>query len=191
MNNANGPLNFSNYSQNCASCKTLQIFVSHDGRPLKSCKTCRDNGRTTYDLDEHYDTHEEFTETVSSLLKQHDDHKFNLAAQSLKIRTALSANILFIETDVSMATLCTNCHDGAPREMTKSNSASSVQTERDPLCIQRYKYVIRLPKEFFDCHGQLHIILSKDNGSAVIVYEHRCQLKHHKFHVTDEVRSSI
>ncbi|KAK9351069.1 hypothetical protein V1523DRAFT_41775 [Lipomyces doorenjongii] len=56
MNNANIRLNFSNYSQKCTSCRTLvrrdtlqelqQMFVSHDGRPLKSCKTCRDNVST-------------------------------------------------------------------------------------------------------------------------------------------------
>ncbi|KAK9371487.1 uncharacterized protein V1513DRAFT_386716, partial [Lipomyces chichibuensis] len=46
--------------------------------------------RTNYDLDEHYDTHEEFIVAVSSFLEQHDDHKFNLEAQSLRIRTDVS-----------------------------------------------------------------------------------------------------
>ncbi|KAK9334609.1 hypothetical protein V1521DRAFT_166352, partial [Lipomyces starkeyi] len=131
MNNANIRLNLSNYSQKCTSCRTSvrrdtlqelqQMFVSHDGRPLKSCKTCRDNRalksggrpitRTSYDLDGHYDTHDEFIEGVSSFLEQHDDHKFDLAAQSMRIRAVLSTNT-FVETDVSM-TDCAQTGDRA------------------------------------------------------------------------------
>ncbi|KAK9246083.1 hypothetical protein V1506DRAFT_553367 [Lipomyces tetrasporus] len=173
------------------------MFVSHDGRLLKSCKTCCEpvtipTTRTSYDLDDHYATREEFIEAVSSLLEQHDDHKFNLAAQSLRIRAAPSAN-MYIETDVSMATCaqieidifdctgyyiqsrrCTERNDEIKFSFTCSRSTER-QTERDPLGIQRYT----IPKEFFDCHGQLHIILSKDNGSAVIVYDHKAIA--HKF----------
>ncbi|KAK9376805.1 uncharacterized protein V1513DRAFT_456766 [Lipomyces chichibuensis] len=60
--------------------------------------------------------------------------------------------------------------------------STECETERDPLKIQRYT----IPKEFFDCHCQLYIILSKDNGSAVRVYDHRGHLETPKFHVTDE-----
>ncbi|ODQ69016.1 hypothetical protein LIPSTDRAFT_76513 [Lipomyces starkeyi NRRL Y-11557] len=238
MNNANIRLNLSNYSQKCTSCRTLvrrdtlqelqQMFVSHDGRPLKSCKTCRDNRalksggrpitRTSYDLDgRHYDTHDEFIEGVPSFLEQHDDHKFDLAAQSMRIRAALSTNT-FVETDVSM-TDCAQTGDRAlqtraamllrndifdctgyyfqSRRCTEKNDeikfsltccrSTERETERDPLKIQRYT----IAKEFFDCQGLLHIIISKDNGSAVIVYEHRGNTETPKFHVTDEVRSYI
>ncbi|KAK9363398.1 hypothetical protein V1504DRAFT_437910 [Lipomyces starkeyi] len=211
MNKTNSPLNFSNYSQKCASCRTLvrrdtlqelqQMFVSHDGRPLKSCKTCRDNRalksggrpttRTSYDLDEHFDTHEEFIEAVSSFLEQHDDYKFNLAAQSLRIRAALSAN-MFIETDVSRASYkiamllrndifdctgyyfksrrCSERNDEIKFSFTCSRSTER-ETERVPLRIQRYTNMI--------------------TGSAVIVYDHRGHTETPKFHVTDEVRSYI
>ncbi|KAK9343550.1 hypothetical protein V1522DRAFT_230907 [Lipomyces starkeyi] len=237
MNNAKVPLNLSSYSQKCTSCRTLvrrdtlqelqQMFVSHDGRPLKSCKTCRDNRalksggratkRTSYDLDEHYDTHEEFIEALSSFLEQHDDHKFDFAAQSLRIRATLSAN-MFIESEVSVATCaqtgdrdlqtqvamqlrndvfdctgyyfqsrrCIERNDDFKFSFTCSRSTER-ETERDPLTIQRYT----IPKEFFDCHGQLHITLSKDNGSAVIVYDHRGHTETSKFHMTDEVRRYI
>ncbi|KAK9371881.1 uncharacterized protein V1513DRAFT_461019 [Lipomyces chichibuensis] len=217
VNNANGPLYFSNYSQKCASCRTLvrrdtlqelqQMFVSHDGRPLKSCKTCRDKRalksggtpttRTNYDLDEHYDTHEEFIEAVSSFLEQHDDHKFNLEAHSLRIRAALSANI---ETDVSTATRA-QTGDRALQTRVAMLLRNDIfdctgyyfQSRR---CTERngeikFSFTCSLPKEFFDCHGQLHIMLSKDDGSAVIVYDHIGHPETPKFHVTDEVRNYI
>ncbi|KAK9235202.1 hypothetical protein V1525DRAFT_283041 [Lipomyces kononenkoae] len=237
MNNANIRLNFSNYSQKCTSCRTLvrrdtlqelqQMFESHDGRPLKSCKTCRDNRasksggrpmkRTGYDLDGHYDTHDEFIECLSSFLEQHDDHKFDLATQSLRIRAALSTNT-FVDMDVSM-TGCAQTDDSAlqkraamllrndifdctgyyfqSRRSTERNDeikfsftcsrSTERETERDPLKIQRYT----IAKEFFDCQGLLHITISKDNGSVVIVYDHRGHTETPKFHVTDEVRSYI
>ncbi|KAK9311507.1 hypothetical protein V1524DRAFT_418945 [Lipomyces starkeyi] len=215
MNNPKGPLNLSNYSQKCNSCRTL------------SCKTCRDNKasksggrsttRTSYDLDEQYDTHEEFIEAVSSFLEQRDDHKFDLAAQSLRIRATLTAN-MFIETDVSMAMCaktgdmalqtrvamqlrndifdCTGYYFQSRRCIERNDEikfsftcsrSTECETQRDPLTIQRYA----VPEEFFDCHGQLHIILSKDNGSAVIAYDHRGHTETPKFHMTDEVRRYI
>ncbi|KAJ8099080.1 hypothetical protein POJ06DRAFT_282218 [Lipomyces tetrasporus] len=183
--------------QKCASCRTLvsrdtlqelqQMFVSHDGRPLKSCKTRslksggRPTTRTSYDLDDHYATREGFIEAVSSLLEQHDDHKFNLAAQSLRIRAAPSAN-MYIETDVSMATCaqieidifdctgyyiqsrrCTERNDEIKFSFTCSRSTER-QTERDPLGIQRY---------------------------TIIVYDHKGHTETPKFHVTDEIYQNL
>ncbi|KAK9252086.1 hypothetical protein V1507DRAFT_481925 [Lipomyces tetrasporus] len=162
------------------------MFVSHDGRPLKSCKTrCEPvtipTTRTSYDLDDHYATREGFIEAVSSLLEQHDDHKFNLAAQSLRIRAAPSAN-MYIETDVSMATCaqieidifdctgyyiqsrrCTERNDEIKFSFTCSRSTER-QTERDPLGIQRY---------------------------TIIVYDHKGHTETPKFHVTDEIYQNL
>ncbi|KAK9334221.1 hypothetical protein V1521DRAFT_451010, partial [Lipomyces starkeyi] len=81
---------------------------------------------------------------------------------------------------------CTEKNDEIKFSFTCSRSTER-ETERDPLKIQRYT----IAKEFFDCRGLLHIIISKDNGSAVIVYEHRGHTETPKFHVTDEVRSYI
>ncbi|KAK9357208.1 hypothetical protein V1504DRAFT_472255 [Lipomyces starkeyi] len=80
---------------------------------------------------------------------------------------------------------CSERNDEIKFSFTCSRSTER-ETERDPLRIQRYT----IPKEFY-CHGLLHIILSKDNGSAVIVYDHRGHTETPKFHVTDEVRSYI
>ncbi|KAK9237122.1 hypothetical protein V1525DRAFT_405034 [Lipomyces kononenkoae] len=105
------------------------------GHPV-ACKTCRDNkalksgGRPTkrisYDLDEHYDTHEEFIGALSSFLEQHDDNKFDLAAESLKIRAALTANIL-IETDVSFA-ICAQLVTGLCRHESQCCSGMTFST---------------------------------------------------------------
>ncbi|KAK9250922.1 hypothetical protein V1507DRAFT_499713 [Lipomyces tetrasporus] len=194
MNNANSPLNFSNYSQKCASCRTLvRRDTLQEIQQMVRCKTCRDNWwaggrpttRTSYDLDDHYATHEEFIEGVSSFLEQLDDH-------SLRIRAALSAN-MFIETDVSMAT-CAQTGDRALQTRVAMMLRNDIfdctgyyfQSRR---CTERndeikFSFTCSLPKEFFDCHGQLHIILSKDTGQ-------QGHTETPKFHVTDEVRSYI
>ncbi|KAK9238969.1 hypothetical protein V1525DRAFT_439025 [Lipomyces kononenkoae] len=157
------------------------------GRPMK---------RTGYDLDEHYDTHDEFIEGLSSFLEQHDDHKFDLATQSLRIRAALSIcrdgrlhhglNDIFDCTGYYFQSRrCTEKNDEIKFSFTCSRSTER-ETERDPLKIQRYTST-----SFFDCKGLLHITISKDNGSVVIVYDHRGHTETPKFHVTDEVRSYI
>ncbi|KAK9357329.1 hypothetical protein V1504DRAFT_442879 [Lipomyces starkeyi] len=79
---------------------------------------------------------------------------------------------------------CSERNDEIKFSFTCSRSTER-ETERDPLNSAIHKY------EFFDCHGLLHVILSKDNGSAVIVYDHRGHTETPKFHVTDEVRSYI
>ncbi|KAK9350924.1 hypothetical protein V1523DRAFT_398805 [Lipomyces doorenjongii] len=78
----------------------------------------------------------------------------------------------------------TSGHDGAPRQRMKLNSDSTVHF---PLNTKLNEMLEKfsdtqvgnpilhkvVPKEFFDCHGLLHIILSKDDGSPVILYNHR------------------
>ncbi|KAK9236685.1 hypothetical protein V1525DRAFT_389238 [Lipomyces kononenkoae] len=54
-----------------------------------------------FDLDACYDTHEEFVEAVSAFLKQHDDHKYDLTAQPLKIKATLSSTFC-IDNNVSI-----------------------------------------------------------------------------------------
>ncbi|KAK9481964.1 hypothetical protein V1527DRAFT_499439 [Lipomyces starkeyi] len=174
MNNTNSRLNLSNYSQKCTSCRTT---VRRDTlQELEQIPT----KRTSYDLDEHYDTHEEFIEAVSLFLEHHDDHKFDLAAESLKIRAALSENMA-LQTRVAMLLRndifdCTGYYFQSQRrnQIQLANTTPNVVAE-----------------EFFDSHGQLHIIFSKGNGSAAIEYDHRSHTETPKFHMTDEVRRYI
>ncbi|KAK9342189.1 hypothetical protein V1522DRAFT_438995 [Lipomyces starkeyi] len=46
-------------------------------------------------------------------------------------------------------------------------------------------------KEFFDCHGELHINFSKSNLSLTILYDHKGHVETPKFHVTEEVQKYI
>ncbi|KAJ8100202.1 hypothetical protein POJ06DRAFT_295299 [Lipomyces tetrasporus] len=203
MDQSEVALKDSNYCRKCASCRTWircealhvlqQMFVSIDGQPLKSCKRCRDNvtdsekpnrgpKRAGFDLDEYYETHEEFVEP-------HDNHKFDAALQSLRIEATLSSTFL-IENDISVAIThkaetasyrndmfdCTGYYfhlrrikrpDGRRFNLSCSRSIEP-KTERDPLSIRRYTAA----KEFFECQGELHISFSKVNESAMVVYEH-------------------
>ncbi|KAK9372947.1 uncharacterized protein V1513DRAFT_450598, partial [Lipomyces chichibuensis] len=118
---------------------------------MKSCKICRDKRalksggtpmtRTNYDLDEHYDTHEEFIEA------------FILEAQSLRIRAAQLANILFNETIFYLMRRindifdCTGYYFQSQRYTERNGEikfsftcsrSTERETERDPLRIQRY-----------------------------------------------------
>ncbi|KAK9384191.1 hypothetical protein V1515DRAFT_446855 [Lipomyces mesembrius] len=53
--------------------------------------------------------------------------------------------------------------------------------------LQRYTTA----KEFFDCHGELHISLSKSNRSATIIYDHKCHAETPKFRITEEIQQYI
>ncbi|KAK9427486.1 hypothetical protein V1505DRAFT_35291 [Lipomyces doorenjongii] len=46
-------------------------------------------------------------------------------------------------------------------------------------------------KEFFDCHGELHISFSKSNRSATIIYDHKCHAETPKFRITEEIQQYI
>ncbi|KAK9235732.1 hypothetical protein V1525DRAFT_320589, partial [Lipomyces kononenkoae] len=112
----------SKYCRKCASCRSWircetlqglhQMFVGIDGKPLKSCQRCRDNRaakkqtegsqRAGFDLDECYETHEDFIEAVSSFMEQRDNHEFNAATHNLKMKVTLTSTFL-IENDISVA----------------------------------------------------------------------------------------
>ncbi|ODQ68768.1 hypothetical protein LIPSTDRAFT_76768 [Lipomyces starkeyi NRRL Y-11557] len=59
--------------------------------------------------------------------------------------------------------------------------------ERDPSTIQRYT----AQKEYFECHGELHISFSQANESATLIYEHIGHTESRRFHMTDEIRNYI
>ncbi|KAK9373817.1 uncharacterized protein V1513DRAFT_447650 [Lipomyces chichibuensis] len=139
----------SEYCRKCTSCRTWvrcetlqelqQMFVSLDGQPLRSCKKCRENRaaksqsrgskRAGYDHDECYETHDEFIEALSSFLEQHDNHKFDAAAQSLKVKTTLTSTFV-IGNDISVA----NCAQGGDLDLQK-------------------RAVMLLRNDMFDCTG--------------------------------------
>ncbi|KAK9432647.1 hypothetical protein V1505DRAFT_413521 [Lipomyces doorenjongii] len=93
----------SKYCRKCVSCRSWircetlhglqKMFVSIDGKPLKSCQRCRDNC---------YETHVAFCEAGSSFLEQHDNHKFD-AAVHLRLKVTLTSTFS-IENDISVAT---------------------------------------------------------------------------------------
>ncbi|KAK9481453.1 hypothetical protein V1527DRAFT_493571 [Lipomyces starkeyi] len=225
----------SHYCRRCSSCRTWtrcktieelqQVFSGLDGRPVKSCQTCRANKttktkdapfkRTGFDLDEYYQTHEDFIESVSSFLELNDNHITDVGFQSLRIKATLAPDLL-IENDMSM-TCCAQDTDlqrravillrndmfdcsgyffhlrkvnerkyGPKFHLTCSRSVER-KTERDPLSVKRYTE----SKEFFNCRGELHISFSKSNGSAIMIYEHCRHPKPDKFHMTPAVESYI
>ncbi|KAK9357402.1 hypothetical protein V1504DRAFT_71230 [Lipomyces starkeyi] len=65
--------------------------------------------------------------------------------------------------------------------------SSEAKLERDPSRVQRYT----VPKEVFDCQGELRITMSKVYESITMVYEHKCHMETDKFHMTEEVRNYI
>ncbi|KAK9372454.1 uncharacterized protein V1513DRAFT_238637 [Lipomyces chichibuensis] len=46
-------------------------------------------------------------------------------------------------------------------------------------------------KDFFDCHGELHISFSKSNRSETIIYDHKCHAETPKFPITEEIQQYI
>ncbi|KAK9243323.1 hypothetical protein V1506DRAFT_555486 [Lipomyces tetrasporus] len=202
-----------NYCRKCASCRSWircetlqglqQMFVSFDGKPLKSCQNRAAKSKSEeleFDLDECYETHEDFVEGVSSFMEQHDNHKFDAAVQSLRMKVTLTSTFL-IENDISVAT----CAQSGDQELQRRaamirndmfarfnlSCSRSIErkTERNPLSIQRYTAA----KEFrvFECHGELHISFSKANKSAIIIYEHNGHIEMPEFHMTAEVPNYI
>ncbi|KAJ8098596.1 hypothetical protein POJ06DRAFT_282574 [Lipomyces tetrasporus] len=181
------------------------MFVSFDGKPLKSCQKCRDN-ELDFDLDECYETHEDFVEGVSSFMEQHDNHKFDAAVQSLRMKVTLTSTFL-IENDISVATCAqsgdqelqrraamirNDIPDGARFNLSCSRSIER-KTERNPLSIQRYtdmaakEFFSQHIASFFECHGELHISFSKANESAIIIYEHNGHIEMPELHMTAEL----
>ncbi|ODQ71000.1 hypothetical protein LIPSTDRAFT_5043 [Lipomyces starkeyi NRRL Y-11557] len=111
----------SQYSQKCASCRTLiccatfeelqGLFIGKGGKSVKSRKNCRANAKSkvpgpkAYDLDQEVESHEDFMEVVSSFLEQRDSHIFDPEAKSFTFRITLTG-FFVLENDVSVAT-CT------------------------------------------------------------------------------------
>ncbi|KAJ8100274.1 hypothetical protein POJ06DRAFT_281389 [Lipomyces tetrasporus] len=211
-------LHDSNYSQKCVSCGTLvccetfqelqKMFITADGRPAKTCKRCRDNAtkrRSSFDLDEQFENHDEFIEIISSFMEQRDGHIFDPDAHSVRFRATL-ADCFVIENDASKRAIkclrndlfdCTGYYfhlrrcnervDGPGFSLTCSRSNERRTGERDPSSVQRYTTA----KEFFDCHGELHISFSKSNLSATIIYDHKCHAETPKFRITEEIQQYI
>ncbi|KAK9349764.1 hypothetical protein V1523DRAFT_356486 [Lipomyces doorenjongii] len=235
MESSQAFLRGSEYCQKCASCRTLvccatfqgvqQMFVGNGGKSVKSCKNCRDNAKTkvreqkdaSYNLDEQFETHEDFIEVVSSFLERHDKHIFSPEMESLKLRVTLSESFV-LGNDVSVA-LCAQTEDrelqikaashlrndifdcsgyyfhlrrckervNGPEFILTCARSQERKTERDPETVQRYTTA----KEFFACHGELRIAFLKANPTAIITYDHKCHTETPKFHVTEEVQRYI
>ncbi|KAK9259659.1 hypothetical protein V1519DRAFT_469134 [Lipomyces tetrasporus] len=196
------------------------MFVGNGGKSVKSCKNCRDNAKAkvreqedaSYNLDEHFESHEDIIEVVSSFLECHDEHKFSPDAQPLKLRVTLSESFV-LGNDVSVA-LCAQTEDRELQKQAASHLRNDIfdcsgyyfhlrrckeradgpefiltcsrsherKTERDPETVQRYTTA----KEFFVCHGELRIAFLKANPTATITYDHKCHTETPKFHVTEE-----
>ncbi|KAK9311032.1 hypothetical protein V1524DRAFT_419340 [Lipomyces starkeyi] len=121
----------SQYSQKCASCRTLiccatfeelqGLFIGKGGKSVKSCKNCRANakskvpGPTAYDLDQEVESHEDFMEVVSSFLEQRDSHIFDPEAQSFTFRITLTGSFV-LENDVSVATCAQSGIQGTQKQ---------------------------------------------------------------------------
>ncbi|KAK9251276.1 hypothetical protein V1507DRAFT_499494 [Lipomyces tetrasporus] len=200
------------------------MYSGRDGHAFKTCKKYRDGKaskkqgdslkRTSFDLDECYETHEGIVEAVSSFMERHDNHVFDASGQSLRIKATFTSTFL-IDNDISVEACtqtadhdlqkraaillrnnlfdCTGYFFHVRRVNVKSDGStftlscsrsSEAKIERHPSNIQRYIDV-------FDCQGELHITLSKVYKSAMIVYDHKCHMETHKFHMTEEVRNYI
>ncbi|KAK9482035.1 hypothetical protein V1527DRAFT_477706 [Lipomyces starkeyi] len=194
------------------------MFAGADGQAFRSCHKCRNkragkNLRAGFDLDECYDTHEEFVEAVSVILKQHDDHNFDLTAQPLKIRVALSSTFC-IDNDVSIGACAVTAdgdlqrraamllrsdifdcsgyyfhlqHAHERRDGAKYSFSCPASVEDRPAESDPstiQRYTVQ--KEYFECHGEFHISFSKASASAKVIYEHIGHTESRMFHMTDE-----
>ncbi|KAK9350896.1 hypothetical protein V1523DRAFT_457889 [Lipomyces doorenjongii] len=181
------------------------MFVSLDGKPLKSCQRCRGNRgsqRAVFDLDECYETHEAFLKAVSSSQEQHDNHKMKLTLTSTLLIENILTNVLMNYLhDISAATCaqsrdqelhrraamilrndvfdCTVYYFHLDGSTTDPTEEDSIGVERDRLNIRRYTAA----KEFFECQGELHISFSKATESAIVMYEHKGHMEPPKFHM--------
>ncbi|KAJ8098504.1 hypothetical protein POJ06DRAFT_282516 [Lipomyces tetrasporus] len=93
----------SQYSQKCASCRTLICCATFE--ELQGLYQSKGPGPKAYDLDQEVESHEDFMEVVSSFLEQRDSHIFDPEAQSFTFRITLTG-FFVLENDVSVAT-CT------------------------------------------------------------------------------------
>ncbi|KAK9387121.1 hypothetical protein V1515DRAFT_639229 [Lipomyces mesembrius] len=200
------------------------MFVGNGGKCVKSCKNCRDNKTkvreqedASYNLDEHFETHEDFIEVVKSFLERYDKQIFSPEAQSLKLRVTLSES--FMLGNVVSVALRAQTEDRELQRQAASHLRNDIfdcsgyyfhlrrckerakgsefiltcsrsqerETELHPQAVQRYTTA----KESFACHGELLIAFLKENPTAIITYEHKCHTETPKFHVTEEVQKYI
>ncbi|KAJ8098870.1 hypothetical protein POJ06DRAFT_258230 [Lipomyces tetrasporus] len=151
-------------------------------------------------------------------MEQRDGHIFDPDAHSVRFRATL-ADCFVIENDASEASCAQNndknlqkraikcfrndlfdcpgyyfhlrrCNervDGPRFSLTCSCSNERRTGVRDPSSVQRHTTA----KEFFDCHGELHISFSKSNLSATIIYDHKCHAETPKFRITEEIQQYI
>ncbi|KAK9427468.1 hypothetical protein V1505DRAFT_358742, partial [Lipomyces doorenjongii] len=131
-------------------------------------------------LDGCYDTHEEFVEAVTSFLEQHDSHVFDSSLPSLRTKATPTSTFL-IDNDISVKT-CTQTSDQDVQKravvlLRNVMFDCTAKLERDPFRVQRYT----VPKEVFDCQGELHITMSKVYESITMVSEHKCHMETDKF----------
>ncbi|ODQ73910.1 hypothetical protein LIPSTDRAFT_275510 [Lipomyces starkeyi NRRL Y-11557] len=150
-------------------------------------------------------------------MEQHDSDAFDADAHSLRFRASL-AECFVIENDVCVGSCaqtndqslqkraikcfrndifdCTGYYfhlrrcnervDGPCFSLTCSRSNERRTGERDPSSVQRYT----TSREFFECHGELHISFSKSNRSATFIYDHKCHAEAPKFRIT-EVKAQL
>ncbi|KAK9233769.1 hypothetical protein V1525DRAFT_415435 [Lipomyces kononenkoae] len=202
-------LNDSSYSQKCVSCGTLvccetpqdlqKMFSTADGRLTKTCERCREKAkqrensiratkRTSYDLDEQFESYDDFIEIISSFMEQHDSHTFDADAHSLRFRATLGESFV-IENDVSVGT-CAQSNDQSlqkravkcfindifdctgyyfhlrrsnervdgPRFSLTCSRSNERRTGERDLSSVQRYTTLR---EFFECRGELHISFSK------------------------------
>ncbi|KAK9483367.1 hypothetical protein V1527DRAFT_454124 [Lipomyces starkeyi] len=129
-----------------------------------------------FDLDEHYETHEEFVEQVSTFLEQHDKHEYDASLQTLKIRATLEPTFL-IDNDISMGACAL--------------TADRIYRKKLQCCSGMIYSTVLAQKEYFKCRGELYISFSKANESGTIIYEHIGHTESQKFHMTQEVQKYI
>ncbi|KAK9427513.1 hypothetical protein V1505DRAFT_424162 [Lipomyces doorenjongii] len=199
------------------------MYSGRDGHAFKTCKKCRDRKaskrqdeglkRASFDLDGCYDTHEEFIDTVSSVMDRHDNHVFDASAQPLRVKATLTSSLL-IDNEISVEA-CTQTADNELQKraatllrnsmfditgyffhMRRVNARADGQTSFTLTCSRSNECKIErdiarvqrytVSKDVFDCQGELRITMSNVYESVTMVYEHKGPMETHKFHMTEE-----
>ncbi|KAK9430380.1 hypothetical protein V1505DRAFT_400265 [Lipomyces doorenjongii] len=176
----------SHHCRRCSSCRSWIRCTTIDElqKILASCQRCRANKstktkntpftRTGFDLDEYYQTHEDFIESVSSFLELNDNHIADADLQSLRIKAILAPDLRYKRVVILL--------------------------RNDMFDFSGYFFHLRRvterkngPKFHLSCSRplSLHISFSKSNGSAVMIYEHCRHPQTAKFHMTPEIYQNL
>ncbi|KAK9483369.1 hypothetical protein V1527DRAFT_473248 [Lipomyces starkeyi] len=187
------------------------MFAGADGQAFRSCHKCRnkragknhtgESQRAGFDLDECYDTHEEFVEAVSVLWKQHDDHKFDLTAQPLKIKATVSSPVC-VDNDVAIGACAVTTNIDLQRRAAMllrsdifdcSGYYFHLRHAHERRDGAKYSFGCPTSVEHRPAESDLSTIqrFSKANASATVIYEHVGHTESRKFHMTDEVQNYI